>query len=410
MGNIKNKKVIMGRGKLKNPLGILAALAVGVLVISCNPKVQQPLSRLDTPEHHTFAGIVLLNQEKFTDAGREFEIALRQDPRHAKAHTGAGLVKAYRGDFAGGFEAIKQAENDARNNEEKIFTLVGAIRISILSHAACLEVGNECGPDVAWLTQSKDAFDKAVLIDPKAASAYFFMGECYLAALDLEAAGRMFKRVLDLNAEYVGEAERHWKFVRKILRAAPETVAGRKTALVERLTRADVAVLFIEEMKIGALFAQRTPKVFNSASRDPGKAGAAVGGRIKAKDVAGHRLRAYIEAIIRIGIRGLDVYPDGTFRPDEQVDRASYAIMIEDILIKVAGDPALATRFIGRPSPFPDLRRDHPYFNAAMVVTSRKIMEVMDPATGSFAPLGPLSGADALLVIRNMKNELRWSS
>jgi hypothetical protein len=138
------------------------------------------------------------------------------------------------------------------------------------------------------------------------------------------------------------------------------------------------------------------------------KAGSAAAGRVEAKDVADHPLRTYIEGIIRIGIRGLDVYPDGTFRPAEQVDRASYAMMIEDILIKVAGDPALATRFIGAPSPFPDLRRDHPYFNSAMVVTSRGIMEVMDSETGSFAPLGPLSGADALLVIRNMRRELRY--
>ena len=101
---------------------------------------------------------------------------------------------------------------------------------------------------------------------------------------------------------------------------------------------------------------------------------------------------ADIEGIIRIGMRGLDVYPDGTFRPDEQVDRASYAMMIEDILIKVAGDNALATRFIGSPSPFPDLRADLPYFNAVMVVTSRGIMEVKDIATGEFAPLGPVGG------------------
>ena len=397
----------MGQGKSKNPLRLLATLAIGVLVISCNPKVQQPLSRLGTPEHHTFAGVVLLNQDKFTDAGREFEFALRLDPRHSKAHAGAGLVKAYRGDFAGGFEAIKQAENDARSNEERIFALVGTLRVSTLSHAACLKIETECSPDDAWLKRSKDAFDKAVLIDPKAASAYFFMGECYLAALDLEPAGRMFSRVLDLNAEYVGEADRRGKLVRKILRVMPETVAGRKAALIERLTRADVAVLFIEEMKIGALFAQRAPKISDAASRGPGKAGRAVARRTEAKDIAGHPLRAYIEGIIRIGIRGLDVYPDGTFRPDEQVDRASYAMMIEDILIKVAGDPALATRFIGSPSPFPDLRGDHPYFNSAMAVTSRGIMEVKDSATGSFAPLGPLSGADALLVIRNMRSELR---
>ena len=115
-----------------------------------------------------------------------------------------------------------------------------------------------------------------------------------------------------------------------------------------------------------------------------------------------------IEAIIRIGTRGLEVYPDGTFRPDEPMDRAGYAMMIEDILIKVSGDNNLATRFIGSPSPFPDLRPDLPYFNAVMVVTSRGIMEAKDMMTGAFAPREPVGGADALLVIRKIREELKY--
>ena len=59
-------------------------------------------------------------------------------------------------------------------------------------------------------------------------------------------------------------------------------------------------------------------------------------------------------------------------------------MVIEDILIKVTGDNALATRFIGNASPFPDLRSDLPYFNAVMVVTSRGIMEVKDIVSGCF--------------------------
>ena len=113
-----------------------------------------------------------------------------------------------------------------------------------------------------------------------------------------------------------------------------------------------------------------------------GKRHAAAAGPVSAADIAGHPLRADIEGIIRIGMRGLEVYPDGTFRPEEQVDRASYAMMIEDILIRITGDRALATRFIGSRSPFPDLRADLPYFNAVMVVTSRGIMEVGDTAYG----------------------------
>ena len=399
---------MISRIKPMNLFRFLVVVAAGVLMISCGPKAQQPLSQLDTPEHHTFTGIRLLNQEKFADAGREFELALRLDPRYAKAHAGIGLAKAYQGDFTGGLESLKQAEKHVRSDEEKIFVRVGYIRVHTLSHAACLRIGTECKPDDAWLTDSKDAFDRAVLIDPKAASAYYFMGEAYLAAFDLDQSGRMFSRVLDLNGEYVKEADGRWKLVQKIQRAMPGTVMGKKIALVERITRADVAALFLEELKIDVLYARRTPKTFDTAFKDPEKAKSTAAGQTGAADISNHPLRADIEGMIRIGMRGLEVYPDGNFRPDGLVDRASYAMMIEDILVKITGDNALATRFIGSSSPFPDLRADLPYFNAVMVVTSRGLMEVKDMVSGAFAPLEPVGGADALLVIRKMREELRY--
>ena len=247
-----------------------------------------------------------------------------------------------------------------------------------------------------------------MLIDPKAAAAHYFMGEAYLAALDPDQSGRMYSRVLDLNGEYSKEADGRLKLVQKIQRAMPGTAMGKKIALVERITRADAAALFLEELKIDVLYARRKPKTFDKAFKDPEKAKPAAAGRTGAADISGHPLRVDIEGMIRIGMRGLEVYPDGNFRPDELVDRASYAMMIEDILVKVTEDNALATRFIGRSSPFPDLRVDLPYFNAVMVATSRGLMEVRDTTSGEFAPLAPVGGADALLVIRKMREELRY--
>ena len=397
---------MMGRARFIHLSRCLLAAVMAVLAISCGPKAMQPLGWLDTPEHHTFTGIKLLQQEKCADAGREFELALKLDPRYAKAAAGAGLVKACRGDFAGARESLEQAKTYAQSDEEMLFVLVGQIRVNALSRAACLKIGTECPNDDGWLKAAKETFDRALRIDPTAAAVYYYMGECYLTALDLEAAGRMFSRVLDLNRGYVGQADARWKLVQKIQRAMPGTATGKKIALVERITRADAAALFMEELKIDALYARRTPKTFDTAFKDRETARAAAG-PASAADIAGHPLRADIEGIIRIGIRGLEVYPDGTFRPEEQVDRASYAMMIEDILIRITGDGALATRFVGSRSPFPDLRADLPYFNAVMVVTSRGIMEAGDVATGAFAPRQPVGGADALLVIRKIREELR---
>ena len=396
----------MYRARFIYLLFCLLATVMAVLAISCGPKPMQPLGWLDTPEHHTSTGIKLLQQEKCVDAEREFKLALKLDPRYSKAAAGAGLVKACRGDFAGAGELLEQAKAYAHSEEEMLFVLAGQLRVDALSRAGCFKIGSECPNDDGWLKAAKETFDRAFRIDPTAAAVHYYMGECYLMALDLDQAGRLYSRVLDLDRGYVGQADARWKLVQKIQRAMPSTTMGRKLALVERITRAEAAALFVEELKIDDFYPRLKPKPSNTAFKDrvPERLAA---GQTPAADITGHPLRAEIEKIIRIGIRGLDLYPDGTFRPEEQVDRASYAVMIEDILIRITGDRALATRFVGSRSPFPDLRPDLPYFNAVMVVTSRGIMEAGDTATGAFAPRQPVGGADALLVIRRIREELR---
>jgi hypothetical protein len=51
------------------------------------------------------------------------------------------------------------------------------------------------------------------------------------------------------------------------------------------------------------------------------------------------------------------------------------------------------------------VRSDLPYFNAVM--TTRNLMEAKDKLRGLFGPSEPVSGAEALLVIRLMKDELK---
>ena len=261
-----------------------------------------------------------------------------------------------------------------------------------------------------WLDEVEDNFEDAIDIDPKSSAAYYYMGEAYKVAYEFDKSGEMFKKVLDLNDKYLIEADKHWKLVQKIQRAAPGSVIGKKIALIDKITRADIAALFVQELKLEKLYKKRSPKRFDTSFKAPTKAFAA--DRIvkaeAATDVSAHVLKTDIETVLDIGVKGLEPYPDHTYRPDELISRASYAIMIEDILIKVSGDTKIATKYIGSASPFPDLRSDLPYFNAVMTVTTRGIMEAMDLTTGEFAPMDPVSGADALLIIRKVKDELRF--
>lgn len=376
---------------------IFMLFAAVMLIASCGPKARVATSQLDTPEHHTYTGLKLLGEEKYADAQREFELAIQLDAKYSKGYTGIGLVKIYTGDFDAALDYLKKGWNKANTDEDRIFVYVSRIRYYTQSKI-----------EKKWLKLAKNQFDDVIELDPRHAPAYYFMGLAYKAGLDFNMAGQMFTKVLELKSEYVAEADIQWNFLQKVQRAMPGTTTGKQIALVERLTRADAAALFMEELKIDVLYKKRTPKTFDTSFKDPEKA-TAKPIKITAKDIADHPLRTDIEGILQLGVRGLENYPDGNFHPGELVTRAAYAMMLEDILIKVTGDNSLAIKFIGTTSPFPDLRADLPYFNAIMVVTSRGIMEAKDMTTGEFAPLSPVAGVDALLIIRKFKDELKFN-
>ncbi len=383
---------------LKHRLPALSVIiiVIGAFILSCGPAPRKPTSQLDTPEHHAATGIVLLKQAKYLDAQREFELALQLDSKFSMAHGGLGLAKAYQGEIKGAFGDMDKAWKYAKTDEEKVFAQVGFIRLYTMSG------------EKKWLDKAKEAFDAAVLVDPKSSAAYYFMGMAYKTGLEFNQAGQMFTKVLDLKGDYLKEADAEWNLVQKIQRAMPGTVTGKRIAMVESISRSDAAGLFMEELRIDILYKKRTPKTFDTSFKDPEKAKVKTDTRITATDIANQPLKADIEGILNLGVRGLENYPDNAFHPDELVTRGQYAMMIEDILIKVTGDEKLATKFIGSTSPFPDLRSDLPYFNAVMVVTSRGIMEARDFTTGEFAPLASVSGADALLVIKKIKEELKF--
>ncbi len=380
---------------------IVMFVAGVMLIASCAPKDRIAQSQLDTPEHHIYTGLQLLDEEKYADAQREFELAIQLDVKYSKGYTGLGLVEIYTGDFKAADDDLDKGWDKAKNDEDKIFVHVSRIRYYTQGQSKV---------EKKWLKLAKNEFDHAIELNPKHASAYYFMGLAYKAGLDFGQAGLMFTKVLELKAEYTAEADAQWNFIQKVQRAMPGTTAGKQIALVERLTRADAAALFMEEFKIEKLYKKRTPKTFDTSFKDPEKAAAtAKPDKITTKDIAAHPLRTDIEGILKLGVRGLEKYPEGNFLPAELVTRAAYAMMIEDILIKVSGDNSLATKFIGTTSPFPDLRPDLPYFNAIMVVTSRGIMEAKDLTSAEFEPLSPVAGVDALLIIRKFKDELKFN-
>jgi hypothetical protein len=349
--------------------------------------------------HHVKNGNKMLKAGKIDAAFREFNRAKELDPKYSPAYVGLGLVYGLKSEYKNGFKHLKIGNKYADGNEQEIAVNVGYMRLFIMGK-------NKIDKD--WLKEVESKFKRSINIDPEVSAPYFYMGIAYKMSFEFQKAAGQFSKVLDFDKGFVKEADKEYAIIQKIQRAMPGSVVGKKIALLDQITRADVAALFIEELEIDELFRKRTPKKFDIAFKDPEKKFVS-GEYVKvppATDIEDHVLKVDIDAVIAIGIKGLQPYPDHTYKPYKVITRAEFAMMIEDILIKITGDENLATRFIGNESPFPDLRSDLSFFNAVMVCTTRNILEVKDVSTGEFDPKGSVSGAVSLLSIRTLKSQL----
>lgn len=378
-------------------IGVVGFLLLFV-VCACGPKIRAPEAELDTPEHHVINGMKLLKKGKYDEAFRDFTLAKELDPKFSGAYVGLGLVCGHRGDFKKAMKNMKKAKKYADTKEQETHAYIGYVRLYAIGKD---KIDND------WLEEAEDAFENAIDLTPTSSAAYFYMGVAYKEAYAFNKASQQFAKVLDLDDKYIADADDEYKVVQKIQRAIPGTMIGKKIALLKVITRADVAALFIQELKLDTFFEKRTVKTFDTQYKDPVEK-FETEKIIKlppATDSAEHVLKTDIDAVIKLGVKGLEPYPDHTFQPNKTITRAEYAMMLEDILIKVTGDQNLATKFIGSASPFPDLRNDLHYFNAVMVCTTRGILE-SDLSSGEFKPMGTISGAEALLAIRVLKSQI----
>jgi hypothetical protein len=232
------------------------------------------------------------------------------------------------------------------------------------------------------------------------------MGVAYKEAYKLEDAAAAFKKVLETNRTFLVQADDQLELIRKIDRATPETLIGKRIALLEKVKKVDVAALFIHELKLAELYGKLKPKKYETSAESIHKPSTQE--TPIPIDVQNHPLRADIKAVIELGVKGLNVLPDGSFAPDKLINRAGYAEMIVDIIGTITNDSSLKNKYKDVASPFIDVRNDVSYFNAIMICVKRGIIgPKSDVGQSFFAPMGSVSGVDALLAIKKLKEDLK---
>jgi hypothetical protein len=380
--------------QIKRITVVLAALVL--VVAGCSKRVNPPTSIMDLPEYQYRNGIKYLDSGQIDDALKSFDRTIELDPKSSLGYIGKGLAFGKKSEFKLAFENMSKA----KGLDPGIDANIGMIRLLSMQR------------EKNWLPDAEDEFKAAQKKDPNSARLYYFMGMAYKAALDFDKAATMFKVVLDMNREFTGEANTEWTLIQKIRRAAPGTEIGKKIALIDKIDRADIAALFDQELNLDKLFTKRGVKTNDTSFKAPMESSTAMQTKKVIKmeattDIADHWLKPSIDLVLKMRIRGLEAGPEHSFEPNKIITRGEFALMLEDILIKVTGDEKLATKFLGATSPFPDIRNDQYFFGAAMTAASRGFIEA-DKATGEFRPGDPVSGADALLSIREFKNQLKF--
>lgn len=384
----------------------ILALALG-LIAGC-AKTRKAGGYMDTPEAHYKQGMKYWDLEQYEKAEEEFNLAKSLGPKFAPAFAGLALTTAKEAQNAFSKDEEEEGFKEALKLADKAKDLNSKIPAVFIAKALVLTMkyeGKE--PPEEWIDKVEKEYSKAIWIDQDNSEAYYRRGYCYKKAYQFLKAAADFKKVLDLNKGFTAAANEQWELVQKIERAAPGTDVGKKIALVEKISRADIAALFVSELQIDKLISKKRPVKEDTEFKAPDdpremKADETVSIVAEVTDLEEHWAKNFIMDIVDLKIRGLEPYPDHTFHPDDLVNRGEYAMMVEDVIIAILGDESLATKYVGAvQSRFPDVNPSHAYYNAICNAVDKDVMDAS--LRGMFGPEKSVSGPDALLVIRKLK-------
>jgi hypothetical protein len=296
-----------------------------------------------------------------------------QGPQGIDGLLGLAMTDAEQGRFREGERRLAAAENLAKTKEAKLQVHAGAIRY----YTRALSPKD-------WLDKAKDHFDDGIRITNTYSPLQYHMARAYIAANSLTRAQDLYAQVVALRGPFAAEADKEWKKTQKVLRASPATRMGAGIAMQDRISRADLCVLLVQELGLG--------KIFGTAAPSP---------TVVPSDILQHASRVEILDVLKWRVRGLEVRPGGVFAPNEPVKRGEFAFVLEDILLKATNDATLASRYVGTErSPFSDVQAGSARFNSVMTATSRGLLEA--GLDGKFNPDSDVDGADTLLALRRL--------
>ncbi len=400
---------------MKNRLIQIAMMcaASAALLSGCSTAKPRCTDAGDNPAHHYLIGMKALEEGVITTAQEKFERALYCDEEFGSAHSGLAIVSAekVKRQTDAGFKAVeteraaeelKKAKKRADHPDQYFDYYAAAIRTDTLIKQK------------KWLIDAEDAYNDGskLRVDERNLTYYretealtYFMGVAWLEGMEFQKARDSFSAVLNArrDGKWHEKADKGWKRVDKIVRAMNGITigdAGKVIATKDTVSRADLAALIIDELKIDTIMAGRIPLASHTAKK----------AEFTPADMTTHPFKEEVLTLMKWNVRGMEPKYDETtraylFKPGDPVSRGEMAFILEDVLSKLTGDEKIATAYFGQErSPFPDVKATSAFYNAVMNMTSRAIME--SELSGEFRVNAPVDGAEALLAIRMLRQKI----
>lgn len=342
-------------------------------LVSCGARAPEMEPQLNTPYYYYATGMRFYEAGRYEQALEEFKLAQKLNPKYGHAYYGLGLVYGQKGDFVQAFSNMEQAKR--RNGA---LARVGLIRLYTLQKGD------------GWLDKAKKEFEEGTKEDPQNPSIHFYMGKAYKEAYQFDQAEVLFSRVRGSPSAYSARAEKEREDLSRIRQANPETPLGRDLALREKISRAELAGLLVEELK-NLAYCPEADKNF----------------KLFATDIEKHSLRKYVEKIIPCNLRGLDVSPALIFEPDRPVTRMEIALLSADLRKRELKKDETVLAHGGKIRSYTDVPPQHYAYNAIIMVTALGIMGPVEQTKKEFRPQDPISGSEAVLALKTVQKQLK---
>jgi tetratricopeptide (TPR) repeat protein len=241
--------------------------------------------------------------------------------------------------------------------------------------------------DNIQLKKIEDAYYHALPAYRKHPDLYYYMGLIYKKIYKFNQAKTYFSKVVSYGGHYKESAYENICKIKE-LEQCDSCGYQQKLPIIPQISRADMCYILHHDLDIHELFQKNTNYEFKPQP-------------LVAMDIANHSLKQEIEAVLLTNLLGLSLFPNNSFEPEMPLTRADFAQIIFEIVNRIDPQAVDSVDFKNISGGLSDVHPSQRFFRAILFCTSQLIMSPLE--TGEFDPYGPVSGADALMSIRTLK-------